>query len=410
MPRFYCYTEEEYETMTSNYLAVFIKKAAVGYRKTKCRFFHARACLRYMVVFGNWLKKKRIPLNGVCYCHVNKFLANLFPHLLGKVPQQKTAARKAVSLIHKKYPPKKSVYQRESGHFREHLYSNRGLCKALGVAYAQYVKDFLVYSFPNELIHLRSLKPANVMGFIETIPPTAANSNRKRACSALRAYFKFLEIQGQKTSQLVASIPVISKNRQSLPRNIIDSTSLKNFLKAIDRSTRIGKRDYAVVLCLTDLALRIGDVASIKLSDINWKEGVIRIRGGKNGCPFIMPLPKRLGEVIADYIKHARPATKHQHLFMTHKLCPDDTVATGATLHEAIQRLWIASGLSDTFSGTHILRHSTATKLRKKGTPLKIIADFLGHNSIEITKKYAQVDIDSLRQVVQPWPKHGGVK
>jgi site-specific recombinase XerD len=410
MPHFYCYTKEEREMMNSNYLSSFIKKAAMDYKKTKCRFFHCRAILRYMVSFGNWLKSNKILVKNVQYGHVNEYLTTMFPHHLGKLSRQKAAARKAVSLILKKFPPKKSVYQRESDRFRDHLCSNRGHSKSNGMAYSKYVEKFLVYSFPCGRICFRSLKPKKVIGFIESIPSTASNSTRRCVCHALRAYFQFLEMYGQITAQLTASIPVISRNRPFLPHRVVDSASLKSLLKSIDRSTKIGKRHYAVILCLVDLALRIGDVANIKLDDINWTEGTILIQGGKTRTPFSMPLPKRLGEAIVDYIKHARPVTKHRELFMQHKKCPDDTVSFGSTLQASVQRIWVASGLSDTFSGTHILRHSTATQLRKKGIPLKIIADFLGHNSIEITKKYAQVDIDSLRQVIQPWPKYGGEK
>jgi hypothetical protein len=99
MLRFYCYTKEEYEIMKSNYLSSFIKKTAYDYKKTNSRFFHTRRCLRYMVCFGNWLKKKRISIKNVCYDHVDKFLADVFPHLLGKISYQKTAARKAIALI-----------------------------------------------------------------------------------------------------------------------------------------------------------------------------------------------------------------------------------------------------------------------------------------------------------------------
>lgn len=411
MPRFYCYTEEEFELMSANCLAPFIANAAADYRKSHCRFFHGRAVLRFMASFGNWLKSNKIPIKNVRYFHVNEFLSALFPHLLGKTSHQRTGARKAVSLILKKYPPKKSLIQQEADRLGRHLHDNRGLCEKRCLIYSKYIEKFLTFSFSKGRVTGRAIKPLHVQGFIESILSTMSNSSRSYACLALRAYFRFLELNRTDTRQITAAIPLISTNRRSLSRHVVDLDSLKILLKSINRSTKIGKRDYAVVLCLVDLAMRVGDVANLKLEDIDWREGTIKVHAGKTGTPFIMPLPRRVGDAIVDYIKHARQGTRHRYLFLKHKLKGnDDSPASAETLKASIRRLWTASGLSDRFSGTHILRHSTATVLRKKGIPLKIIADFLGHHSIEITKKYAQVDIDSLRQVVQPWPTQGGAK
>jgi site-specific recombinase XerD len=363
-----------------------------------------------MISFGNWLKSKDIPIKAVQNHHVNEFLAALCPPRLELSSRQKTGARKAVSLILKTHSPKRSAFQREADRFQQHLHINRGLCEKRCVTYAKYVKQFLAFSFPNKRVYVKALQPCHVKKFIESIPATKANSARQYACSALRAYFEFLELNGKRTGQIAAAIPILSSHRRNLPQRIVDPISLNTLLKAINKSTKIGKRDYAALLCLVDLAMRVGDVANLTLDDINWREGTIKIRGGKTGTPFIMPIPQRVGDAIVDYIKNARPETKHRNLFMNHKLCADDTPASDGTLKASIQKLWAVSGLSDKFSGTHILRHSTATMLRQKGIPLKIIADFLGHNSIEITKCYAQVDIDALRQVVQPWPTYGGAK
>ena len=57
------------------------------------------------------------------------------------------------------------------------------------------------------------------------------------------------------------------------------------------------------------------------------------------------------------------------------------------------------------FSGTHVLRHSLATRMRQQGISLKFIADVLGHDSIQTTTLYAQVDLPALRAVAQPWPE-----
>lgn len=122
-----------------------------------------------------------------------------------------------------------------------------------------------------------------------------------------------------------------------------------------------------------------------------------------------MPLPTRVGKALVDYIKNARPTTKHRQVFMMHQNNRDMPISPGG-LQTAIAKLWLPAGLSNKFSGTHIFRFSAATTLRRKGHSLKTIADFLGHHSVEVTKIYAQVDLDGLRKVAQPWPNKGGAK
>lgn len=152
--------------------------------------------------------------------------------------------------------------------------------------------------------------------------------------------------------------------------------------------------------------MRIGDVSRITLDDINWREGTIRICNQKVGSPFHLPLPQRVGAALVDYIRNGRPHSNSRQVFLNHAVAHFTGLPTAvSTLKNRIAVAWNLSGLSDRFSGTHVLRHSLATGLCQNGIPLKTIADILGHSVIQSTALYAQVDLPSLRQVIQPWPK-----
>jgi len=205
------------------------------------------------------------------------------------------------------------------------------------------------------------------------------------------------------TRPLLLAIPTVKSMRRSLSPVIVSSDDLKTVLSSVDRSTSLGKRTYASILCLSDLGMRIGDVARLSLDDINWRNGTITIKNNKSDKPFLLPLPERVGKAIADYIRNGRPESKTRNVFVSHYSRGNKITGTG--LYEHIKKIWKKTGLDAKYCGTHVFRHSLATNLRHKGLSLKIIADILGHKSLEVTALYAQVDTESLRQLAQSWPQ-----
>jgi site-specific recombinase XerD len=155
---------------------------------------------------------------------------------------------------------------------------------------------------------------------------------------------------------------------------------------------------------MAELGLRVGDVARLALDDIDWREGMVRVPNHKRGRPYQLPLPRRLGQALADYLVKGRPSSQRQAVFLCHAH-PRGTPVTAGALKRAVQRAWQRSGLDKRFSGTHVLRHSVATRMKQEGVSLKFIADVLGHDSVQTTTLYAQVDLPVLRKVAQPWPE-----
>ena len=114
--------------------------------------------------------------------------------------------------------------------------------------------------------------------------------------------------------------------------------------------------------------------------------------------------PARIHAYVADYLAKGRPSSLRREIFVRHAR-PHGTAVTAGALKREVQRAWQRSGLEKRFSGTHVLRHSVATRMKQKGVSLKFIADVLGHESVQTTTLYAQVDLPVLRTVAQPWPE-----
>jgi len=150
-----------------------------------------------------------------------------------------------------------------------------------------------------------------------------------------------------------------------------------------------------------DLGLRCHEVAALQLEDINWYHGIVELHSSKNRQIGQLPLPERTGRAIVDYLRDGRPATTSRSIFVLHR-APLGRGVANTTVRGAIRRAFSRANLP--WTGTHILRHTMATKMIQSGVPLKEIADVLRHRNIDTTQIYTKVNLPELAQVPIPWP------
>ena len=191
----------------------------------------------------------------------------------------------------------------------------------------------------------------------------------------------------------------------TLPRHL-PREDIEHIIASCDRATPMGMRDRAIVLLLARLALRAGDVANLRLNDIDWDNAVVRV-SGKSRRAAVLPLPQDVGAAVKDYILHARPVVDAEKVFLRMMPPLHQPLASGgvsAVAQAAIKRSGVkAEGLP----AGHVFRHSAATNLLRDNTPLEVISTLLRHQSTQTTAIYARVDVRMLREVAQPWPVAG---
>jgi integrase/recombinase XerD len=194
---------------------------------------------------------------------------------------------------------------------------------------------------------------------------------------------------------------VTGRRRSSLPRGIskTDATAL---LGGCDRRRALGRRDYAVIIVLLRLGLRAGEVAALRLDDIDWRAGELVVRG-KGGREDRLPLPADVGEAIACYLRRGRPASDRRELFLRAR-APYEPIASG-TVRSTVRRACRRAGIAEI--GAHRLRHTTACEMVHAQVALQQIGQVLRHRSLQSTAIYARVDVDQLRLLAQPWPQEG---
>jgi integrase len=198
---------------------------------------------------------------------------------------------------------------------------------------------------------------------------------------------------------LAAAVPALANRRLAGLPKAITPEEVQKLLQSCDRRTPVGRRDYAAVLLMVRLGLRAGEVAGLRLEDLDWTHGELVIRG-KPRRQDRLPLPRDLGEAIVAYLKHGRPRSKYREIFLRvrapHR--PAGRPAVTSLVRAAGKR----AGL-DAVSA-HRLRHTAATQMLRKGASLSEVAHVLRHRHIDTTAIYAKVDHRRLRSLGRAWP------
>lgn len=228
-------------------------------------------------------------------------------------------------------------------------------------------------------------------------------ANAKVMVTGLRALLRFLHVAGHVPTGLAGAVPAVAGWRQaSLPRGL-EAGQAEQLLEGCDRTTAVGRRDFAVLMLLAQLGLRGAEVAGLQLTDIDWHAGEVIIRG-KAARIDRLPLPVAAGEALADYLTGSRPRCDSTAVFITVR-APHRQI-TGGSVRAIMARACARAGLPRL--GAHRLRHALATDLLRAGSSLAEVGLILRHASALSTSVYAKVDERSLAALVRPFP--GGVR
>jgi site-specific recombinase XerD len=229
-----------------------------------------------------------------------------------------------------------------------------------------------------------------------------SHSKAESAVSAVRMFVRFLLAHQECSAGLEHAIPrVAGWGQAALPR-YLSPEAVAQVLAACDPSTPLGARDHAVLLLLARLGLRAGDVAGLRLADLDWAEGRLRVTG-KARRETWLPLPQDVGEAILHYLHTARPVVPRAGVFLITR-APYTSILSrqvSASAERAIRR----AGIASPSLGAHVFRHSAATQWVRDGLSFQTIGSLLRHVDADTTALYAKVDITRLRQIALPWPE-----
>lgn len=226
-------------------------------------------------------------------------------------------------------------------------------------------------------------------------------SYAKRVVAAMRLFLRYAAAADLAPPGLWESIPTVAVWRLSEMPRYVGPSEVQRIVDAADCRRPTGTRDRAILLLLSRLGLRAGEVAALRFDDIDWERGTVRV-AGKTRREDLLPLPQDVGDAVLAYLKHGRPPEPDEHVFLgIYGWRPLRGIDVAHVVDRAIRR----AGVEAPTHGAHLLRHSLATQMLRSGNSLQDIARVLRHRSVETTTKYAKVDVAHLRLVAQPWPQ-----
>ncbi|MBI2947686.1 MAG: tyrosine-type recombinase/integrase [Verrucomicrobia bacterium] len=249
---------------------------------------------------------------------------------------------------------------------------------------------------------LRKLSATRVDSFIQQRLSNSAASLSGLG-SPLRRFFRYCAAKGFMAADFSTLVPPVCRYRHSsLPKGLNDS-ALNKLVSSIDRSTPVGARDYAIMLLLMGYGIRGISAAALRLDDIDWQHSQIRIRAQKGGKEVVLPLLEAVGEALIAYFRLRVANSPYREVFLNVRAPFGPLNSMGISV--IARRHLIRAGVHILGAGTRTFRHSWAIRALAHGSPMKAIADVLGHRYIDTTFIYAKADLETLRDVAMPWPE-----
>lgn len=201
-------------------------------------------------------------------------------------------------------------------------------------------------------------------------------SNKPRYVSTvlyvLRNFLTFIHLNGFIATDLEISLPHVRILRNAFIPHSWNIEDVKKLLASIDRGCPKGKRDYAILLMVTRLGLRVSDIRSLELSSLNWSRRTVSLTVQKTKKALELPLLDDLGWAIIDYLKNGRPKTKCTRVFVRHR-APYDAVGENESFYRELHRYMQSAGITPPAGihcGLHSLRSTLARKMLETGVPL----------------------------------------
>jgi site-specific recombinase XerD len=225
----------------------------------------------------------------------------------------------------------------------------------------------------------------------------------KTMTTALRGYLRFLAAGGLCRPWLDRAVPTIPQWRLSALPRYLRGSDVERLIASCDLTKLHGIRDRAILLLLARLGLRAGDILSMRLDDIAWNEGTLRVRG-KGRREIRLPLPQDAGDALLEYLTRARPRVDEDRVFLRSS-APYRPFKSSCAISDVVRLALERAGITDAPSrGANLLRHSAATSMLRAGASLDAIGTVLRHRSVDTTAHYAKVDLAMLQEIAQPWP------
>ena len=250
----------------------------------------------------------------------------------------------------------------------------------------------------------RNMKLTDVDAFLIDCSRRYARATTTLIACSVRAFMRFLLATGRSKIDLAASVIAPVQRKHERPPRALPWEDVQRLLRSVDRSSARGLRDHAMLLLMSTYGLGAGEVIRLRLDDVDWTSATLQIVRPKTGVAVTLPLLPALARVLARYARDGRPPlTPTRHLFVRMKM-PFEPLSSASAVSHILVKHAKAAGLHAPYLGSHVLRHSHASRQIDLGARPKVVSDILGHRGSESISAYVRIATERLREVSLPLP------
>lgn len=297
--------------------------------------------------------------------------------------------------------PSESPFAAICDDYRRELLEVRGLSPETVAQHERTIAEFLGHALGGA----RSLQPltaVHVDRYLDFKGQKVCRHRLQHVIAHLRSFLGFCRVVGR-LEQPLEVIDSVRIHRDELPPKALPWPLVLALLRSIDRASRSGWRDYAVLHLASHYGLRPSEVVSLRLDSIDWDVKVLKVQQCKTRSVLLLPLADRTLSILQEYLQRGRPKSSHPQLFLRAR-CP-----AGALMRYAVSDIFetraARGGLPVDGYSVYSLRHAFAMRLLERGVGVKAIGDLLGHRNLASTCQYLRLEIDMLRGVALPVPR-----
>lgn len=287
--------------------------------------------------------------------------------------------------------------------FADHLYQHHGNPASTVHKKIAHVSHLLVF-LRERGRRPQQLRLHDIDAFVGSCRKRYARTTVADICSTLRGFVRFLRMSGRISADLAPSIlaPIVRSNER--PHRALPWEDVQRILRAVDRRSACGRRDYALLLMMSTYGLGAGEVIRLTLEDINWRAATLHVVRPKTRVEIMLPLLPAVTRALVSYLRHGRPIhARTRHVFVTMS-APYKPLACAVTIRHILHKYARQAGVTAPYLGSHVLRHTHACRQMELGARPKIIGDILGHRDPDSTSAYLRVTAERLRELALPVP------
>jgi len=285
--------------------------------------------------------------------------------------------------------------------YEEYARDVRGLVPSSIALHSRYVREFL-NAHCGASRTTADLTVRDVERFIAVKAIRSSRRTLEMIVGALRAFLRYAHQRGLLSARL-DEIDRPRHFRDQRPPRAVPWDLAQQLLRSIDRRTRMGCRDHAILYLMTHFGLRTGEVTHLTLKDVDLEHRVLRVHQNKTSQVLSLPMSAPSVRVMRRYFGYGRPRSSHPEVFLS-VLAPQRPMMRGA-ISELFRRRVRQAGLPLTAYSPYGLRHGFAMRLLERGVGVKAIGDLMGHRSLESTGVYLRLNTEALRAVALPVPR-----